>query len=137
MPLDRRMCPLHSMIMIDEPLKSSTLTKGDMDREGHGTCLSSKIAAKFSGVAKEASLILAKTTLSLGSFLDVLGKVAQHINTRIDMGLGSRQYCSRLDICGPIKRSQRNEDERLHCNLSKRLSSCRRGLRGSRLPKEP
>ena len=58
--------------------------KGDMDREGHGTCLSSKIAGKFSGVAKEASLIMAKTSLSLGSFLDVLGKVVQHMKTRMD-----------------------------------------------------
>lgn len=58
--------------------------KGDMDREGHGTCLSSKITGKSCGVAKEASLIMAKTSLSLGSFLDVLGKVVQHIKTRMD-----------------------------------------------------
>ena len=58
--------------------------KGDMDREGHGTCLSSKIVGKDCGVAKEASLVIAKTSLSLGSFLDVLGKVVQHIQTRMD-----------------------------------------------------
>lgn len=58
--------------------------KGDMDGEGHGTCISSKIAGKSCGVAKEASLVMAKTSLSLGSFLDVLGKVIQHIQTRMD-----------------------------------------------------
>lgn len=58
--------------------------KGDMDREGHGTCLSSKIAGKTCGVAKETSLIMAKTSLSLGSFLDVLGKVVEQIKTRMD-----------------------------------------------------
>lgn len=59
--------------------------KADMDHDGHGTCLSSKIAGKSFGVAKEASLIIAKTNLSLGSFLDVLGKVVQHMKTRTDI----------------------------------------------------
>lgn len=58
--------------------------KGDMDRDSHGTCLSSKIAGQYCGVAKEASLVMAKTSLSLGSFLDVLGKVVQQIQTRMD-----------------------------------------------------
>lgn len=58
--------------------------KGDMDRDSHGTCLSSKIAGKYCGVAKEASLVMAKTSLSLGSFLDALGKIIQHIQTRMD-----------------------------------------------------
>lgn len=59
--------------------------KGDMDHEGHGTCLSSKIAGQSFGVAKEATLVMAKTNFSLGSFLDVLGKVVEHMKSRTDV----------------------------------------------------
>lgn len=48
----------------------------DEDRvTGHGTCMASKIAGEYYGVAKAASLIVVKTNSFIGSFLDALGKI--------------------------------------------------------------
>lgn len=48
----------------------------DEDRvTGHGTCMASKIAGEYYGVAKAASLIIVKISSLIGSFLDALGKI--------------------------------------------------------------
>lgn len=48
----------------------------DEDRvTGHGTCMASKIAGEYHGVAKAASLIIVKISSLIGSFLDALGKI--------------------------------------------------------------
>lgn len=48
----------------------------DEDRvTGHGTCMASKIAGEYYGVAKAASLIIVKINSLIGSFLDALGKI--------------------------------------------------------------
>ena len=54
----------------------------DGDPDGHGTCMASKIGGPFFGVAKRSSLIIAKATPSVGSFIDVLGKVLSAIQKR-------------------------------------------------------
>lgn len=52
----------------------------DEDRvTGHGTCMASKIAGEFYGVAKTASLVIVKISSSIGSFLDALGKIMEDI----------------------------------------------------------
>lgn len=48
----------------------------DEDRvTGHGTCMASKIAGEYYGVAKASSLIIVKISSFIGSFLDALGKI--------------------------------------------------------------
>lgn len=52
----------------------------DEDRvTGHGTCMASKIAGEYYGVAKAASLIMVKITSLIGSFLDALGKIIEDL----------------------------------------------------------
>lgn len=47
----------------------------DGDPDGHGTCMASKIGGPIFGVAKRSSFVIAKATPSVGSFIDILGKV--------------------------------------------------------------
>lgn len=54
----------------------------DGDPDGHGTCMASKIGGPLFGVAKKSSLIIAKTTPSIGSFIDVLGRVLSAVQKR-------------------------------------------------------
>lgn len=54
----------------------------DSDPAGHGTCMASKIGGPIFGVAKRSSLIIAKTTPSVGSFIDILGKILSAVQKR-------------------------------------------------------
>lgn len=54
----------------------------DGDPDGHGTCMASKIGGPIFGVAKRSSLIIAKATPSVGSFIDILGKVLSAVQKR-------------------------------------------------------
>lgn len=54
----------------------------DGDPDGHGTCMASKIGGPLFGVAKRSSLIIAKATPSVGSFIDILGKVLSAVQKR-------------------------------------------------------
>lgn len=52
----------------------------DEDRvTGHGTCMASKIAGEYYGVAKAVSLIIVKISPLIGSFLDALGKIMEEL----------------------------------------------------------
>lgn len=52
----------------------------DEDRvTGHGTCMASKIAGEFYGVAKAVTLIIVKISALIGSFLDALGKIMKEL----------------------------------------------------------
>lgn len=54
----------------------------DGDPDGHGTCMASKIGGPLFGVAKRSSLIIAKATPTVGSFIDILGKVLSAVQKR-------------------------------------------------------
>lgn len=54
----------------------------DGDPDGHGTCTASKIGGPLFGVAKRPSIIIAKATPSVGSFIDILGKVLSAVQKR-------------------------------------------------------
>lgn len=58
----------------------------DGDPDGHGTCMASKIGGPIFGVAKRSSLIIAKATPSVGSFIDILGKVLSAVQKRPRFG---------------------------------------------------
>lgn len=55
-------------------------TTNDEDQRGHGSCMVSKIGGLMFGVAKKPLLKIVKTTWSIGSFIDALGRVQREIN---------------------------------------------------------
>lgn len=63
-----------------------TTQTSDGDPDGHGTCMASKIGGPLFGVAKKSSLIIAKATPSIGSFIDILGRVLSAVQKRPSFG---------------------------------------------------
>lgn len=70
----------------------------DEDRvTGHGTCMASKIAGEFYGVAKTASLIIVKISSFIGSFLDALGKIMEDLQ---QIGKKASRGCTVINVSG-------------------------------------
>lgn len=55
-------------------------TLNDEDERGHGSCMVSKIGGLMFGVAKKPILKIVKTTSSIGSFINALGRIQRDIN---------------------------------------------------------
>lgn len=55
-------------------------TTNDEDIQGHGSCMISKIGGLMFGVAKRPRLKIVKTTWSIGSFINALGRVQRDIS---------------------------------------------------------
>lgn len=68
---------------LDVPRRQS-----DEDRDGHGTCLASKVAGSLFGVAKKPRLIIVKTSPRIGSFLDAVARVIVDIRAQPNNGRG-------------------------------------------------
>ena len=64
----------------------------ESDREGHGSCVASKVAGKKFGSAKLASLIIVKVIPALSSILDAFAKIIRDLRSRTMAGENLRGY---------------------------------------------
>lgn len=64
----------------------------DIDPEGHGTCIFTKIGGQRYGVFKEAEMVMVKTKPKQASFLNALSKIILDRQKDIDMGNDMRGY---------------------------------------------
>lgn len=55
-------------------------TTTDEEEQGHGSCMVSKVGGIMFGVAKKPQLKIVKTTSTIGSFINALGRVQRDIN---------------------------------------------------------
>lgn len=66
--------------------------ENDMDPEGHGSCIFTKIGGRRYGVFKEAEMVMVKTKAKEASFLSALSKIVLDRQKDIDMGNDMRGY---------------------------------------------
>lgn len=68
------------------------MEESDIDPEGHGTCIFTKIGGRRYGVFKEAEMVMVKTKPKEASFLSALSKILLDRQKDIDMGNDMRGY---------------------------------------------
>lgn len=66
--------------------------ESDIDPNGHGTCIFTKIGGRRYGVFKEAEMVMVKSKIREASFLSALSKIILDRQKDIDMGNDMRGY---------------------------------------------